>query len=231
MDERVLSELFRSVPGDPPPASFDEADVATASRRITVRRRAAAGGVAAGVVLLVGGGLATGAVLGGSDGDSGGSQNVAESRPSADRGIEARGEQPAETRERQPQAHELPDAEPKQGGEDGRDRTHGCEEVDRELATALAGELPVGADEASPGRFCPEGTSSVSFRVEGSALTAVLAPPDVDVRAPAGSADADTAERTTSSGSTLLLVSEPLTRAALDGPDVGRLVDRLAPSL
>lgn len=232
MDERELGELFRSVPGEPPPPSFDESDVAAASRRVTARRRAAVGGVAAGVVLLVGGGLATGAVLSGSGGSGDDAGSVVAGRdPSTTGGTQPRAGQPAETRERQPQAQDLPEAEPKQGGTADGDRTHGCEEVDRKLATALAGELPVDASDAAPGRVCPEGTSSVSFRVQGSALTAVLAPPDVSMQHPERSADTETAERPTPDGSTLLLVSEPLTRAATGGPNVDRLADSLAGEL
>ncbi|MER7015387.1 hypothetical protein ABT324_28470 [Saccharopolyspora sp. NPDC000359] len=53
MDERKLEELFRDSVQSAPPASFDEHDVARASRRITARRRVAAVGgtvVAAGVL-------------------------------------------------------------------------------------------------------------------------------------------------------------------------------------
>ncbi|KAA5829097.1 hypothetical protein ABT337_30525 [Saccharopolyspora hirsuta] len=53
MDERKLEELFRDSVQSVPPATFDEHDVARASRRITARRRMTAVGgtvVAAGVL-------------------------------------------------------------------------------------------------------------------------------------------------------------------------------------
>ncbi|OLT38677.1 hypothetical protein BJF85_08180 [Saccharomonospora sp. CUA-673] len=241
MDERQLSELFRSAPGEPPPSSFDSDDVAAASRKVTARRRMAAGGVAAAVVLLVGGGLATGAVLGGSD-DPDRMPPVAERAPSSDGAIEPRTAQPADTPERQsesveppvepttaPEPQVLPESEPKQGGEGTGERTYGCGEVDRELAAALAGELSVDAGEASPGEYCPDGGTSVAFRVDGSALTAVHAPAGVSVAAPSG--NVQTAERGTAGGGTLMVVNEPLTRMAVEGPDVDRLADRIAPGL
>ncbi|MEU6268843.1 hypothetical protein [Saccharopolyspora shandongensis] len=62
MDERKLEELFRDSVQAVPPASFDESDVAQASRRITARRRMAAlGGTVVAAAVLVGGvGLGTG---------------------------------------------------------------------------------------------------------------------------------------------------------------------------
>ncbi|MCI2419639.1 hypothetical protein MOQ72_19515 [Saccharopolyspora sp. K220] len=62
MDERKLEELFRESVRSVPPASFDEQDVARASRRITARRRVAAvgGTVVAAAVLVVGVGAGTG---------------------------------------------------------------------------------------------------------------------------------------------------------------------------
>lgn len=57
MDERKLEELFRDSVRAVPPASFDEGDISTASRRITARRRmtATAGGTAVAAAVLVGG--------------------------------------------------------------------------------------------------------------------------------------------------------------------------------
>ncbi|MCR3721285.1 MULTISPECIES: hypothetical protein [Prauserella salsuginis group] len=231
MDERELGELFRSVPGQPPPPSFDESDVAHASHRITVRRRAIAGGAAAAVVLLGGGGVVAGSMLGG----GGGGNVVAGSDRSTTGGTQPRIAQPGDGGSRpqsgQPGIQGLPSDEPKQGGTADGDRTQRCDQVDRELATALAGELPVTASDASPGRFCPEGTTSASFRVNGSALTAVLVPEGTQVQLPGELSDAETAEQNTASGSTLLLLNEPLTRADTDGPDVDRIAKRVAGEL
>ena len=232
MDERELGELFRSVPGEPPPPSFDESDVAHASHRITVRRRAIAGGAAAAVVLLGGGGVVAGSMLGGGDD---GRMVVAGSDPSTTRGTEPRIAQPGDDTSRphegQPGMQGLPSAEPKQGGTADGDRTPGCDQVDRELATALAGELPVTASAASPGRFCPEGTTSASFRVDGSALTAVLVPEGTQLQLPDSTPDGRLAEQRTASGSTLMLLNEPLTRSGAGGPDVERLAERVAGDL
>lgn len=231
MDERELGELFRSVPGEPPPPSFDESDVAHASHRITVRRRAIAGAAAA-VVLLGGGGVVAGSILGGDGGDR---MVVAGSDPSTTGGTEPRIAQPGDGTSRphegQPDIQGLPSAEPKQGGTTDGDRTRRCDQVDRELATALAGELPVTASDASPGRICPKGTTSASFRVEGSALTAVLVPEGIQLQLPAGTTDGEITEQRTASGSTLMLVDEPLTRSGAGGPDVDRLAERVAGDL
>ncbi|MCP2183288.1 hypothetical protein [Prauserella alba] len=230
MDERELGELFRSVPGEPPPPSFDETDVAHSAHRITVRRRAIAGGAAAAVVLLGGGGVVAGSMLGG-----GGGNVVAGSDRSTTGGTQPRIAQPGDGGSRpqsdQPGIQGLPSGEPKQGGTTDGDRTPGCDQVDRELATALAGELPVTASDASPGRICPEGTTSASFRVDGSALTAVLVPEGTQVQLPGGLSDAETAEQDTASGSTLLLVSESLTRTGSGGPDVEGIARRVAGEL
>ena len=62
MDEDKLADLFRAVVADPPPASFDERDVAAQAGRVTARRRSmliGAGGLAV-VVLAVGVLLGTG---------------------------------------------------------------------------------------------------------------------------------------------------------------------------
>lgn len=233
MDERELGELFRSVPAEPPAPSFDETDVARASHRITVRRRAIASGAAVAVVLLGGGGVVAGSVLGG--GDDGGGSVVAEPGRSTGGGTEPRTAQPGEAESRhqsgQPGIQGLPSAEPKQGGTTDGDRASGCDQVDRELATALAGELPVAASDASPGRICPEGTTSASFRVDGSALTAVLVPEGRQVRLPGGTSDGDVARQRTAGGSTLLLLSESLTRTGNGGPDIDGLAERLAGDL
>lgn len=136
MDERELGELFRSVPGEPPPPSFDESDVAHASHRVTVRRRAIVGGAAAAVVLLGGGGVVAGSMLGGGDD---GRMVVAGSEPSTTGGTQPRIAQPGDDTSRPQEGHPdvqgLPSAEPKQGGTTDGDRTRGCDQVDRELAT------------------------------------------------------------------------------------------------
>ncbi|GAA1241666.1 hypothetical protein GCM10009676_28490 [Prauserella halophila] len=237
MDERELGELFRSVPGQPPPSSFDEADVAEAAHRVTVRRRAIVGGAAAAVVLLGGGGVVAGSLLGGDDGNTvvAGSERSAGADRSTTGGTQPRIAQPEDDRPRQqssePGIQGLPSAEPKQDGSTDGDRAHGCDQVDRELATALAGELPVAASDASPGRICPEGTTSASFRIDGSALTAVLVPDGRQLQLPGDTPDGELAEQRTASGATLLLLNESLTHTGTGGPDVDRLAERIAGDL
>ncbi|GAA1195335.1 hypothetical protein GCM10009675_07800 [Prauserella alba] len=67
--------------------------------------------------------------------------------------------------------------------------------------------------------------------MDGSALTAVLVPEGTQVQLPGGLSDAETAEQDTASGSTLLLVSESLTRTGSGGPDVEGIARRVAGEL
>ncbi|MFC4005507.1 hypothetical protein [Prauserella oleivorans] len=203
MDERDLKELFRAAPGDPPPAAFDVGDVTAASRRATARRRALVAGVAAAVVVLGGGAAGVGVLLG----DDGGGDSVTAARK--DESTSAG--QPRGSEGRLPNAQNFPEAEPKQGGSVDGESTHGCDKVDRELATALAGELPAPAADASPGEVCPAHARSVAFRMDGAIVTAVLAPPGTALELPRQPEGSRIVERRTASGGTLVLVRTPVT--------------------
>ncbi|HKN96451.1 MAG TPA: hypothetical protein VJX10_04990, partial [Pseudonocardiaceae bacterium] len=178
MDERQLAELFRAVAGQAPPASFDEHDVATASRKVTQRRRAvlASGGGLAVVLLAVG--LVFGAGGFGHTLSGGGTTAVAVA-PNRTSGGRANGHTvgpelagPGVTR----QEPSFPTTSPLQGGAaagsagHGAGSTHaGCGPTDGELAVALASELPaVGVPEPVPGALiCPSGARSAAYAVPG----------------------------------------------------------------
>lgn len=153
MDERELGTLFRDAPGEPPPPTFALTDVTIASARATARRRSALI-LAVGCVVLVLVGLGvTRFGFTGTTATSGAPQ------------VTTGGPRPAP-----PSDASIPS--PLQGsggtGEAGprAEGTSGCEKVDRELATALAGELPAtGAADASADPACPAGARSAGFRV------------------------------------------------------------------
>jgi hypothetical protein len=171
VDEEKLANLFQAAVADPPPASFDERDIAAKSRQVTSQRRAllAGGGGLAVVILAVGLLLGTGVfghtssstVAGVAAGGANGS-NQSFGRGSADAGPQA----VAPTH--------FPGSTPKQGGGEnggvGSDAggTHaGCGPTDRQLAVALANELPsVGAPVAAPADLaCIPGTRSAAYHV------------------------------------------------------------------
>ncbi|PXY31465.1 hypothetical protein [Prauserella muralis] len=237
MDERDLKELFRDAPGEPPPPRFTAADVAAASRRATARRRNTIAGVAAAVVVLAGGTAGIlGAVLSPGQGESA-SQAQAPAMGEASGDVRGQ-EQPGPSQERplSTDAEGFPRTSPKQGGEAsgeaGRQAgsTSGCDKVDRELATALAGELPVTAETgARPGRVCPTGSRSAGFPVDGGTITAVLVP-GRDVPSVADQPEGTrTAHSATAGGGTVLVVSTPADGAA-SAPLAGDL-DRIAVAL
>lgn len=179
MDDQTLGELFRAAATDVPPASFDEKDIAAASRRITQRRHS---------MLLGGGGLAVvllavGLVFGigvlvhtvGSGGSNSGAAAGAQGPVSTGQGPFAA---PGIVRN-------SPGASPMQGGVatgkvgPGADGTHiGCGPVDGALAVALASEIPsAGAQVPVPASvLCPEGSRSAAISVPGGVVTAVLVP-------------------------------------------------------
>lgn len=181
MDERDLQELFRDAPGEAPPPSFDVSDVAAASRRATARQRmrlTAAGAAAA--LVLAGGGLfaalgplATEGGHGGSAGDS----------LSAEEGQNQGQPFPGDARLDSGAPLSTDTVPPKQGGGDeqlseaeGAARTARCAKVDRQLATALAGELPVdpGADPVRGDLPC--GSRNAAFQLKGGTVSAVVFP-------------------------------------------------------
>ncbi|WP_197319691.1 hypothetical protein [Saccharomonospora sp. NB11] len=186
LDERRLERLLNDAAGEVPAPSFTVDDVTSASRRITARRRSLAT-VAAAVV--VGVGAVTGVVVGAAGNGPGEGHTTAlapgESQPSeevAKKSSETG--QPEGDGPRGQGVESFPDGSPKQGGgsngEDGprAEGTPGCQAIDRELATALAGELPIDPGQAPVGYGpCSDpGSRSAAFRVPGGVVAVVLHP-------------------------------------------------------
>ncbi|HKS45562.1 MAG TPA: hypothetical protein VJT49_10695 [Amycolatopsis sp.] len=202
MDERELGTLFRAAPGDPPPSTFTLEDVTAASARATARRRSTLiMTLSCVVVVLVGFGLFRWGPSTGTNTTSGSAQVIT-------------GGQPAQAPERLPNASTPSPLQGSDGtGEAGprAEGTTGCDKVDRELAIALAGELPVtGASGPSPGRVCTTGSRSAGFQVtDGDRkgfLSVTLLPAGVAVPVEPG---AMTAQELAASGATLVISSTP----------------------
>jgi len=194
MDEQKLRDLFSSAVRDVPPASFDESDVAAASKRITIRKRSvfAGGGVvvvAAIVVGLVIGGGSLGHNLGGGTSNAAGAAAAAPTtfgrndvgpRTDTPGGGKAQQQVPNES-----QGSSLTTT-PKQGGglvggvgPGAGGAPSGCGPADRELAVALANELAsVGAPESFPrsGLQCSASVGIASYYViDGQATGFIVA--------------------------------------------------------
>lgn len=217
LDEQGLEALFREAPGAPPPPTFSLDDVTRASARATARRRTTLLATAACLVaLLCAAGIAGVSYL-------------------RSTGTPA---QPAAAPVRLPEASPVPT--PLQGsggnGKDGprAEGTSGCEKVDRELATALAGELPAtGTAGPEPGYACPTGTRSAGFHVtqgDGRGLVSVtLFPAGTKVSFPALVRGAVPAQQRTASGATMVVVSVPdVGSAAPLGGELPRIANALS---
>ncbi|SHE54522.1 hypothetical protein [Streptoalloteichus hindustanus] len=189
MDEHKLAAVFRDAVRDAPPASFDERDVAAASRQAAARQRTAlAVGSAFGAAVLFGG-VAVGtdlfdrapdsqpASLSAADGPASGDarDRGAPPVPHMESGTldpRATEKAPSARPSGGPPPYDIPEDPPKQGGGTsgsagpgtGGTRS-GCGPADRELAIALAGELPAAAGrEPSPASGdCPSGASGAAF--------------------------------------------------------------------
>ncbi|MBK1784793.1 hypothetical protein [Prauserella cavernicola] len=227
MDERELEELFRDAPGEAPPPTFAAADIASESRRITRRRHSMIAGVACAVVLLGGAAGAVGVLLGGGDEST---STASGSAPNEGKPLIAG--QPGASSGRLPSAQDFPDTVPKQGGSVEGESTLGCDKVDRELATALAGELPVGAGaDAIGGLVCPAGSRTAAYTLDGGTVTAALVPEGVSTRLADRPEGTEVVERPAASGGTLLMVSIPdsATPRAPLANQLGGVADALAP--
>ncbi|GAA4538851.1 hypothetical protein [Amycolatopsis samaneae] len=212
MDERDLETLFSAAPGEPPPSTFTESDVVAESKRQSARHRSRLAVSTSAVVLVLAGAGIFGIV---GNVDFGGPK-------SASSGIRANSApvpgQPSAGPARPSGSGEAPNfssASPQQGGDgDGKtgprvEGTSGCEQVDRELATALAGELPVpvAADGASPGGACTTGARAAGFPLPDGMISVAVLPagaPLDEPRQPAGAAILRLPAR---GGGTLVLVS------------------------
>ncbi|GGM46995.1 hypothetical protein GCM10012275_17590 [Longimycelium tulufanense] len=230
MDEHRLAELFRDAVRDAPPASFDERDVTAASRRATLRRRTTvAMGSAFGAAVLLGGTVfgvgmldrepdGSGSVFSAQDGQPPGAEAV----PPNNQNLDPRAQVPSRL-PGGPPPDSIPEDPPKQGGGTsgsagpGTGGTpQGCETADRELAVALAGELPAAAGRnPDTARGCPAGARGAAFVVrDGDALgvvSVILGPRDTQRAEGSFKRDNGTVGYTTyaRSGSSLTVLSEP----------------------
>jgi hypothetical protein len=230
MDEKRLSELLKDAVSDAPPATFDHSDVTSESERQRIRHRNGvvagsafgvallAGAAALGVALWTGPGSVESATAA-SDGTSYGNGNAAPNEvPDTDVRIAPQTEGGDQ--------ENFPPETPKQGGSsDGNagpagpgGTPSGCEQADRELAAALAGELPAAAnlrsEDALPVSLsCPADSVGAAYRVvddgvTGTVSVVVLGP---DSSAPDWPMTAETvsAQAQGPKGGTVLVVSEP----------------------
>ncbi|HWE88841.1 MAG TPA: hypothetical protein VG317_05190 [Pseudonocardiaceae bacterium] len=205
MDEQKLADLFRAAAGDPPPASFDERDIAAASRDADQRHRRTVrtwGAVAASVVVLAGLGIGIGTVAhGGGSGAANSAGSPATAHP-FDTG------QPGT-------AHPLGRQPAVTGGENA------CGTTDPSLATALADALPA-ASRFGPAAVrlpCPADARSAGYQVRDGAATGVflvvLTPGTEPLSTTTLPANAVRDTETTASGGRLAVLSEPAAGSAL----------------
>jgi hypothetical protein len=245
MDENKLADLLKDAVAETPPASFTASDIARESNLQRVRHRnGVLAGSAFGVALLAGA-TALGVALWTGPGAAPDATN-AESAASGGNGNAAPYELPDEDNKaaaptQRGGTENFPSETPKQGGyPDGSGgpagpagTPSGCEQVDRELAAALAGELPaaanVTADDAIPVSLsCPTGSTGAAFDLPGGRITVILFPADVTMFTSASSGVL--AEVPTNRGrQVVFLASEPVSQggAAPFGSDIHRIAKEL----
>jgi hypothetical protein len=230
MDERKLAELLHDAVADTPPPSFDEHDVARASERQRIRRRnAVVTGSAFGVVVLASA-TALGVALW--TGPNSAEQSNADTAAAGGNASASPYELPEEDSagaadaERENVPNSAPSESRKQGrpssGEAGPagpgSTPSGCE-ADRELAAALAGELPAAANVAENDveaveLDCPHGSIGSMYRVvdngQSGSVSAVVVQPDITApqwrNVPIGT---QRATATMADGRTVVVISEP----------------------
>jgi len=252
MDERRLAELLHDVVADAPPPSFDQHDVSAASERQRIRRRnGVLTGSAFGVVLLasitaLGVALWTGP-------HSAEQTNAADTAASPGNGNAAPYELPQEDSAGEPDAERqiVPENAPSESRKQGRPSSgeagpagpgstpSGCEKADRELAAALAGELPAAANldpaDAFPVTlYCPQGSAGAAYKVSENGqfgtLYVVVVQPDVTTPEWTTTPGTERGEWTDSDGRNWVVLSEPLTDGGVApyGTDVQHVATELA---
>lgn len=227
MDEKKLAELMKDVVADTPPPTFTHADVTRESDRQRARRRnGLLTGSAFGVAVLAGA-AALGVALWTGQGSP--SQiTSAESDAAAGNGTASPYELPDEggnaaaPTERGEQ-RDFPSETPKQGGSpDGNGgpagptgTPSGCEQVDRELAAALAGELPAAAnvkvDDAVPVTTCLDGATGAEFYLPDGAISVYRISSGSAVTLDNSGSGGVQASSPTSDGGQVVVMSVPLT--------------------
>jgi hypothetical protein len=244
MDENKLADLLKDAVAETPPPTFTASDVARESDRQRVRHRNGvlagsafgvallAGATALGVALWTGPGVTTGA-MDAESAASGGNGNAAPYElPNEDNKAAAPTERGG--------TEDFPPEMPKQGGyPDGSGgpagpagTPSGCEQVDRELAAALAGELPAAAkvkvDDAIPVSLsCPEGATGAAYDLPGGRISVILMPDDAALTTT--SMRGTQADAPTTDGRQVFLVSEPVSASgtAPFGSDIERIATEL----
>ncbi|MFB9906850.1 hypothetical protein [Allokutzneria oryzae] len=257
MDEHKLADLFRDAVRDAPPSSFGEQDVLGASQRATARHRMrVATGSAFGVVVLAGvavfgaNALDTGAdqgttVAAQNSPGNGATENGAPAVPFSvptNNPLPTGAVPPGKTTEQPPKS--IPEPTSKQGDDDpgraGRPTSStptGCGPADRELAVALAHELPAaaGLTPTPANRYCAPGSKAMSVLVRDGSVTGVisviLGPPDAKIDSDeVGTRDLPTGARSSGayapSGRPLVVVSEP--QGGSTASPYGARVDEIA---
>jgi hypothetical protein len=210
VDDRELETMFADAVGQPPPAGFDADDVVSASRRAQARRRSTITAVCGCFVLLLAG---FGAVSVFTSAEPGESLSATATQSSV-------GGQPGTGPERPSKGGTIPGfstQHPMQGGagngEDGprAESASGCDKVDRELATALAGELPVTVNtaDATAGRVCTTQARAAGFLVPGGTISVLLLAHGVTLDQTAVPVGSARAEKATAAGGTVELISTP----------------------
>ncbi len=230
MDENELKALFRDAPGEAPQPTFDTGDIVRASKRATARRRNGIA-VACSALVLVLAGVGMFGVFGGIDiplpsAAKSNEEAASAGQPGADSA------RPLDSGE----SSNFSNPPPQQGGSGGEktgqmtaEGTYGCDQVDRELATALAGELPVPVDvaKATPGDLCSTAGRYAGFPVPGGTVSAGLFPAGQGTPPP-GNFGTGAVQRVTPQGAILIVVG-----AGPQGPpmaigDVVRIADAVA---
>jgi len=178
VDEHQLAELFREAVRGAPPPSFDERDVASASHRARARQRTAiVAGSTLGVALLVGGAVVGADLVRG----GGGTHDAAAPMAPQQRTVAPHAPMntldlpvPGAPSPGGPPPWSFPEVPPEQGGGTSGDAgpraggaQSGCGPADRELAVALAGELPAAADSqpVPVAAQCPPGARAAGYVV------------------------------------------------------------------
>jgi hypothetical protein len=206
MDEKKLRDVFRDAVPEAPPATFALGDVrAESGKQRTRHRNLLLGGSALGIAVLTG---AT--VLGVALWKSTDTQNSAATAgaPMVDASSGNNGNRPNDVpNDGQPpraasggaeKDKSVPTESPKQGGAPtgnagptGLGGTpRGCGQADRELAAALAGELPAAArqEPRDANVACPNGSHAFAVQAQESGrtgvLTIVVTPPGTNVDFP-----------------------------------------------
>jgi hypothetical protein len=234
VDERELKTIFADAVGEPPSPGFDVGDITTASARAQARHRSAIV-LACGCLILVLAGLGVAGYLVNSPSSSSmtaASANGPQSGPTGQPGMGP--ERPSIGRK----TPDFPTQSPMQGG-DGpgkngprAESASGCDKVDGELATALAGELPVTVKtaDANPGRVCVTQTRAAGFRIDGGWISVLLVAPGVVLDPSAIPVGSARSEVLATGGGTIDLISTPApgTSVAPLADDLPRLAGNIA---